>query len=102
MEFRQMPEIVYLPEVRCTIEDGIRDGDFTVKITDVNNKSQYIHVPQGMINQEGEIFYLPVGLVEIDRRERRVLIELPTEADSGANRMWVRFDALRQETRVPA
>jgi hypothetical protein len=42
--------------------------------------------------------YLPVGFVEIDRRRRRVLIELPAEADSGANRMWVSFDDLKRET----
>jgi hypothetical protein len=50
-----------------------------------------------MINRWDGTDYLPVGIVEIDRKRRRVLIELPAEADSGANRMWVEFNDLRRE-----
>ena len=44
----------------------------------------------------------PSGIINVDRRNRRVLIELPTEADSGANRMWIPFDSFRSELGVPA
>jgi len=44
------------------------------------------------VNWEGDVPYLPVGIINIDRRNRRVLVELPTAADSGANRMWMPFE----------
>ena len=34
-------------------------------------------------------FYLTVGIVYWDPKTKAVLIELPHEADSGANRLWV-------------
>ena len=62
----------------------------TVRLTQIS-------APSGRINRWGDRDYLPVGIVEIDRRKRRVLIELPAEADSDMNRLWVRFDDLRKE-----
>jgi hypothetical protein len=46
-----------------------------------------------MVNTYDEKPYLPVGIIQVDRKARRALIELPTEADSGVNRMWVGFDS---------
>ena len=46
--------------------------------------------------------YLPVGVINVDYRNNRVLIELPIEADSGTNRMWMLNDAFRVESGVPA
>jgi hypothetical protein len=43
---------------------------------------------------------LPVGFVRIEREGRRALVELPCEADSGANRIWVKFEALRHRERA--
>jgi hypothetical protein len=93
-----MTELTYLPEVRCEVTvGGILPSGVTARILDPEGRRQFVQVTRGMINRWGETDYLPVGIVEIDRRRRRVLIELPTEADSGANRMWVRFDDLRTE-----
>ncbi len=97
-----MPEIVYLPEVRCTVSEGLRGDDITVEVRDETGRRQFLHVTTGLVNHEGGVDYLPVGFVDIDRRGGRVLIELPAEADSGANRIWVGFDALRQEAGVVA
>jgi hypothetical protein len=94
-----MAETTYFPEVRCDVSSGgiLPDG-VTVRISDATGRSQFVQVTRGMINRAGETEYLPVGIVEIDRHTRRVLIELPVEADSGANRMWVGFDDLRKVT----
>jgi hypothetical protein len=46
--------------------------------------------------------YLPVGVINVDYRNNRVLSELPIEADSGTNRMWMPIDAFRVESGVPA
>jgi hypothetical protein len=94
-----MLETTYFPEVRCNVsEGGLLPEGVTASVTDVNGRLQFVQVTRRMINESAGTNYLPVGIVEIDRRMRRALIELPTEADSGANRMWVSFDTLRNET----
>ena len=93
-----MAEVTYLPEVRCDVTPGgiIPEG-VTARLKDLDGRSQFVQVTRGMINHEEGQDYLPIGIVDIDRRGRRVLIELPVEADSGANRMWIGFEALRKE-----
>jgi len=97
-----MTETIYHPEVRCVVSDGFRADEVTVEIVDVDGRNQFIHIDKSMVNGEGGEKFLPIGLVKIDRRKRRVLIELPVEADSGANRMWIKFDDLRQDTGIVA
>jgi hypothetical protein len=55
-----------------------------------------------MVNWVSETPYLPVGVINVDYRNKRVLIELTIEADSGANRMWMPIDSFRIESGVPA
>jgi hypothetical protein len=93
-----MSETTYLPEVCVIISEGLRADDITVELSDEKGRKQFLHVTRNMVNHADGVDYLPIGFVDIDRRGRRVLIELPVEADSGANRIWVKFDALRQET----
>jgi hypothetical protein len=98
-----MVESTYYPEVRCEVlAGGIFPNGVTAHIVDMEGRPQFVQLTRGMINRRGDTDYLPVGFVEIDRRQRRVLIELPAEADSGANRMWVRFDDLLTEDESPA
>lgn len=98
-----MAEITYLPEARCEVTPGgILPEGVTARVKDLDGRSQFMQVTRGMINHEGGQAYLPIGIVDIDRRGRRVLIELPVEADSGANRMWIGFDALRKEVALGA
>ncbi len=97
-----MTETTYFQEVRCEVSEGIREdgSDITVCVVDEHGAEQYLHVTRGLINVEGRTSYLPVGFVRIDREGRRVLVELPCEADSGANRMWVKFEMLRHRERA--
>jgi hypothetical protein len=89
---------IYLPEVRCEVTlGGILPNGVTARMTGSDGRRQAVQVTRGMINRHDGMDYLPIGIVQIDRKQRRVLIELPTEADSGANRMWVNFDELRRE-----
>ena len=92
----------YLPEVRCEISEGLTESDITVCVLDVEGRDQFIHVLPSMVNYVSETPYLPVGLIEVDYRHNRVLVELPIEADSGANRMWMPIDSFRVESGVPA
>ena|SRR5437016_589788 len=97
-----MSEIIYRPQVRCEVSEGLTGSDITVCIQDVFGREQYIYVLPTMVNWERDVPYLPVGIINVDRRNRRVLIELPTEADSGANRMWMPFEKFRIATGVHA
>ena len=58
-----------------------------------------LDVTPGLINRHEGVPFLPVGFVQIDRERRRVLVEFPCEAYSGANRAWIPFETLRHEDR---
>ena len=88
-----MSELTYLPEVRCEVSEGLRDTEVTVCVRDEKDFRQFMQVTRSMVNEHGDSSYLPVGIIQVDRKARRVLIELHTEADSGVNRMWMPFDA---------
>jgi hypothetical protein len=94
-----MADMTYYPEVRCEVlGSGIVPDGVTARVEDLSKRSQFVQVTREMICWYGEEAFLPVGFVEVDYQNRRVLIELPAEADSGANRMWVAFESLRRET----
>ena len=97
-----MHEMTYLPQVRCEISEGLTESDRTVCVSDIEARQQFIHVLPSMINLVAGQPYLPVGVIEIDSRNKRVLIELPIEADSGVNRMWMPISAFRVDSVVPA
>jgi hypothetical protein len=93
-----MTETVYLPEVRCEVSAGLLDTDITVCVQDVKGSRQFLHVTPTMVNYYDGQPFLPVGLILVEHRPRRALIELPTEADSGVNRMWMPFESFLPET----
>jgi hypothetical protein len=88
-----MADVTYRPEVRCELSEGFRDTEVTVCVRDETGFRQFMQVSRAMVNSYDGKTYLPVGIIEVDRKARRALIELPTEADSGVNRMWMRFDS---------
>jgi hypothetical protein len=52
-------------------------------------------VEEGFVIRERGRTFLPVGLIGVDDARKVALIELPHEADSGANRVWVPLDDVR-------
>ncbi|MCI0462664.1 MAG: hypothetical protein L0Z62_37420 [Gemmataceae bacterium] len=81
-----MPALVVCHEV----SRGLRPSDRNVAVKDVNGNRQYLQVPADFLTPgEKEKFYITVGVVYQDPKTKAVLIELPHEADSGANRLWV-------------
>lgn len=79
-------------QVLCKIGPGLRDSERTAAVLDVHDRRHFLRVEEGFIGHEGGRTYLPVGVVGVDRARGLVLIELPHEADSGANRLWVYID----------
>jgi hypothetical protein len=78
-----------MAHVVCEVSEGLRESERTVAVRDINGHRQFLRVEKGFLTEENGRSYLPVGVVKI-AKDDTVLIELPHEADSGANRLWVR------------
>lgn len=98
----QFIEVTYLAEIECAIliERSIHDSQ-VIGVTDVGGRQHDLRVPKGELTHENGKAYLPIGIVDLDRRNRKALIELPTEAGSGYRRLWIRFDNFRVKREAP-
>jgi hypothetical protein len=82
-------------KLRCeSIADGLRASEALAIFKDYQGRKHYLRVERDFLSQEGGFTYLPVGVVHVDPRTSLVLIELPHEAETGANRLWVKQDQL--------
>ena len=89
-----------MPYVLCNIAEGLRPSEITVEVRDNEGRSEFLRVDRDYVKAlDGEKF-LPVGI--IFREADNVLIELPHEADSGANRLWVPRSSVRDVPARPA
>ena len=80
-----------MAEVLCEhVGPGLRVTERSVAVRDVRGHREYIRVEEDFLTEVGERAYLPVGVVHIDKEKGMVLIEVPHEADTGGNRLWVR------------
>lgn len=71
------------------VSPGLRDSERAVAVKDVHGRRHHLRVPFDFLTEKGNRFYITVGIVHVDRKTGAVLVELPHEADSGANRLWV-------------
>lgn len=78
----------------ATVRNGLRDSEATVAVADIQGGKQYLRVERAFLHEERGEHYLPIGVV--GRTSDKALIELPHEADSGANRMWVDPNKLKE------
>jgi hypothetical protein len=85
-----------MAQVLCEVAPGLRDSEKTVAVKDVHGRRQFLRVEEGYLAEQGGRTYLPIGIVGVDEAKRLALIELPHEADSGKNRLWVRLSDLRE------
>ena len=77
-----------------SISDGLRASEALAVFRDYDGRRHFIRVERDFLSWENSRHYLPVGIVGVDRRQGLVLIELPHEAETGANRLWVRPNQL--------
>jgi hypothetical protein len=85
-----------MAQLVCEISPGLRDSEKTVAVRDVFGRAQFLRVESGFLAATADRWYLPVGIVGIDHAQKLALVELPHEADSGVNRLWVRLSELRE------
>jgi hypothetical protein len=80
----------------CEVSEGLQVREATVKVLAEDGVAEYLPVVRSALRQEGKRHYLPVQLVKIDEDRGAALVGLPVEADSGARRIWVKLDSLKQ------
>jgi hypothetical protein len=77
--------------VLCTgVSRGLRAADVIATLRDIHGRSHFLQIEQDFLSQDNGHSYLPVSLVQRDERAGAILIELPHEAETGVNRIWVR------------
>ena len=79
-----MAERLYDPEVECEATRGSLYDTEVVGVPDETDNRHFLRVPRGMVHRSDSKAFLPVGIVDIDRRHGRVLIQLPYEIGFGA------------------
>lgn len=96
-----MTEVTYVSEVECdvVVPDGIL-GSQVIQVLDDQGQTHMLRIAKSGLNDNGGKKYLPVGLVRVDQKGKRALIELPHEADSGTSRVWVPFVKFRRQEAV--
>lgn len=84
-----------MAKIRCSkISDGLRPSEAVASFVDFHGRTHFIRVERDFLaEQEGQA-YLPVGVVHVDPKQKAVLIELPHEAETGANRLWIKEETL--------
>jgi hypothetical protein len=83
-----------MPYVECEVvrkKPGPREC--TVAIRTLQGHREFLEVPESYVRPWQGKTYLAVALVGRDASRSVALVELPFEADSGANRVWVSVDS---------
>lgn len=81
-----------MARLRCEkVTQGLRDSEVVAAFVDVSGRRHFLRVERDFL-YDGQ--FLPVGVVHVDPRKKLVLIELPQEAETGVNRLWVNEDQL--------
>ncbi len=84
-----------MAQLRCeSLSEGLRASEATATFRDHAGRRHFIRVERDFLSEEGGQTYLPIGIVHLDPRTKLVLIELPHEAETGANRLWVKQEQL--------
>lgn len=84
-----------MAKIRCSsISEGLRASEALAAFEDHSGRRHFIRVERDFLSEEGGQSFLPIGIVHVDSKKNLILIELPHEAETGANRLWVRQDQL--------
>lgn len=80
-----------MAKIRCEkIEEGLRSSEVVAHFMDYRGREHFIRVEEDFLSKDGATYFLPIGVVQVDIPHQAALIELPHEAETGANRIWVK------------
>ena len=85
-----------MASVLCDVTDGLRPSEATVKLVTFEGRPEFLPVDRGLLSSDGDQYYLSVPVIHINEEKKAALIGLPVEADSGAHRVWVHLEKLKQ------
>jgi hypothetical protein len=88
--------------VLCEVSNGLRAAEATAIVEDFGGRREFIPVDRDFLSEVKGKWYLPIVLLRIDEENEAALVQLPSEADSGANRLWVKRKDILQPRGVPA
>jgi hypothetical protein len=83
--------------VLSDLNPGLRESEVSVAVRDARGRLQRLRVERDFLKEASGRHYLPMGIVGRHPESKLVLIELPIEADSGANRLWVTPEDILEE-----
>jgi hypothetical protein len=83
------------------VSPGLREADAILTFLDVQGRRHFLQIEKDLLVQRNGHSYLPVGFVYRDVRTRAFLIELPHEAETGVNRLWVSAEKVLDADEVP-
>jgi hypothetical protein len=86
-----------MAQIICEVSEGLRKSEATVKLVTFEGRPEFLPVDRGLLSAEGDKHFLSVPVIHVNREKNAVLIGLPVEADSGAHRIWVHLDRIKQE-----
>jgi hypothetical protein len=90
-----------MTELRCArVSRGLREADAIATLRDVYGRQHFLQIEKDFLAHHDSSAYLPVAFVARDRTTGAILVELPHEAETGVNRLWVAADDLRDGTEV--
>lgn len=92
-----MSLVTFWPEVACSATASSLHDTEVVGVPDITGNQQFLRVGKGFLTREAGRAYLPILVIEVDSVRSRALVQLPYEADSGANRIWVPLHAFRRD-----
>lgn len=68
---------------------ALGNGHVIAELTDHANQREQVAVEETFLVERGGRTFLPVWFISQDSKSRLVQVELPQEAASGVNRIWV-------------
>jgi hypothetical protein len=80
-----------------TCEIVFDDPDYKTVAVPARDRKEFLQVPAGFVRTQQGKHYLSVNFVQRDRARGDILVQLPVEADSGANRIWVSKDNYQEQ-----
>jgi len=76
--------------VRCeNIGAGLRASECLATVKDMHGRKHSIRVERDFLSEIDGHQYLPVGIVHMDPKTKKVLVEFSHEPETGINRIWV-------------
>lgn len=88
--------------LQCEVLVGLRAGFKEVEVSSVEGHKEYLALEERFLVRHEDDYLLPVRIIAQDRAQDIVLVQLPVEADSGANRVWVWRQHVIKGDEVPA